>query len=91
MAPSAAFKLERIIKNSSDIVAIELICAWQGREFNPQYALAKNSEAIYQKIREHVPVIEQDTQLSGYIESISHLVRSGQIDEIVQSNIQDMK
>lgn len=91
MAPNAALKLERIIQNTCDIVSIELLCACQGREFNPQHSLARNSEDIYRLIRQDVPSIEQDEQLSGYIDTISEHVRSGAINSIVQQNIQDMK
>lgn len=91
MAPNAAYKLQKIIRNTSDILAIELLCAAQGRDFNPDYALAKNSGDIYDLIRVTIPTFEEDTQLSAYISAISEMVMSGAINNIVQENIREMK
>ncbi|MCF7808522.1 MAG: histidine ammonia-lyase [Candidatus Marinimicrobia bacterium] len=91
MAPNAAYKLQQVIRNTSDIVAIELLCACQGRDFNPKYSLAKNSGDIYDLIRQTIPEFEVDTQLSAYITSISEMILSGEIDRIVQNNIREMK
>jgi len=91
MAPNAAYKLQRIIQNTGEILAIELLCACQGRDFNPQYKLARNSGAIYDLIRKTIPSIQEDTQLSNHIEGITEMILTGAIDGIVQENIREMR
>jgi histidine ammonia-lyase len=84
MAPNAGHQLRQIISNTSTIVAIELMCAAQARDLNPQYALAQCSEDIYQLIRTQVPYLEVDGPLSMHIERISDFVTSGEISSIVK-------
>ena len=91
MAPNAGHQLKQVIANTSRIMAIELMCAAQGRDLNPQYHLAPCSEAIYQLIRKQVPYLKVDGPLSAHIEHIHDLVRTGQIARIVQQHIKDVK
>ncbi|MCF7822951.1 MAG: histidine ammonia-lyase [Candidatus Marinimicrobia bacterium] len=90
MAPAAGHQLRQILGNFRNINAIELLCAVQARDLNPRYGLARNSEAIYQLIRERVPYLESDGPLSVYIDHISQLLKSGKIAQIVKQNIQDL-
>jgi len=90
MAPAAGHQLRQIISNLSNIIAIELLCAAQARDLNPQYSLAATSQEIYQLIRKQVPYLQKDAPLSASIEHISGLVRGGSIAGIVKRNIQGM-
>ncbi|NQV29969.1 MAG: histidine ammonia-lyase [Candidatus Marinimicrobia bacterium] len=90
MAPHAGHQLRQIISNASTIFAIELMCAAQARDLNPQHKLAPCSEAIYQLIRLQVPYLEVDGPLSRHIEVISNLVASGEISAIVKQHSQEM-
>ncbi len=90
MAPNAGHQLRQIIDNTSNIIAIELLCAAQGRDLNPKYHLAPNSEDIYQLIRMEVPYLKADSPLSAYIEYIYKLVRKGDIAQSAIRNIQEL-
>ncbi|MCF7825330.1 MAG: histidine ammonia-lyase [Candidatus Marinimicrobia bacterium] len=83
MAPTAGHKLKQVISNASRIIAIELMCAAQARDLNPQYHLAPCSETIYQLIRQQVPYLEVDGPLSAHIEAIHEMIASGAIASIV--------
>ncbi|MCF6239650.1 MAG: histidine ammonia-lyase, partial [Candidatus Marinimicrobia bacterium] len=89
MAPNAGYQLQQVISNSTNIIAIELMCAAQARDLNPKYQLAVNSEDILQRIRIAVPYLEQDGPLSKHIDYISGLISSGEIAEIVHRNIRE--
>ncbi len=88
MAPNAAHQLKQIISNASRIIAIELMCAAQARDLNPQYHLAPSSEAIYQLIRKDVPYLEVDGPLSVHIENIHKIVAAGSIAKIVKQHME---
>ena len=90
MAPNAGHQLKQVIANTSNILAIELMCAAQARDLNPQYHLAPCSEAIYQHIRKQVPYLEVDGPLSMHIENISNMVSSGEISDIAKESIGDL-
>ncbi|NQV13867.1 histidine ammonia-lyase [bacterium] len=90
MAPIAGHQLMQIIRNASDVIAIELMCAAQAKDLNPKYNLAVNSEDIYQLIRMEVPYLISDGPLSAHIEYISNLIKSGEIAEIVSRNTQEL-
>jgi histidine ammonia-lyase len=88
MAPIAGHQLRQVISNASTIFAIELMCAAQARDLNPQFHLGPSSEAIYQLIRGEVPYLEVDGPLSGHIESIHGMISSGSIAEIVKNHLE---
>ncbi|NQV41485.1 MAG: histidine ammonia-lyase [Candidatus Marinimicrobia bacterium] len=88
MAPIAGHQLRQVISNASRIFAIELMCAAQARDLNPQYHLASSSEAIYQLIRKQVPYLEVDGPLSAHIEAIYEMVSSGAIADIVRQQLE---
>ena len=88
MAPNAGHQLKQVIANTSRIFSIELMCAAQAKDLNPQYHLAPCSKAIYSLIREDVPYLEVDGPLSAHIEAIHGLVSSGKIAEIVRHQLE---
>ncbi len=88
MAPIAGHQLRQVIANASRIFAIELMCAAQARDLNPQYHLAPSSEAIYQRIRQEVPYLEVDGPLSAHIESIYEMISSGDMAKIVRHQLE---
>lgn len=75
MGMTAALKLAQIVKNVETVLAIELLCAAQGLEFlKPLKPGPKLAEA-YLRVRQHVPALERDAQLSVFIESLAPVVR----------------
>ncbi len=87
MAPNAGHQLKQVISNASKIISIELMCAAQARDLNPQFHLAPCSESIYQLIRNKVPYLEADGPLSQHIEDIHEMVSSGSIADIVNKQL----
>lgn len=75
MGMTAALKLAQIVRNVEIVLAIELLCAAQGLEFLKPLKPGAKLAAVYYRVRERVPALERDAQLSGYIESLVPLVR----------------
>jgi histidine ammonia-lyase len=86
MGAASADKLERILANSEYVVAIELMCAAQALEFQrlspglgPRTALAF--------LREGVPRLTHDREMSSDIEWIRDRIMDGSLVEAVESAI----
>ncbi len=75
MGMTAALKFAQVVKNVETILAIELLCAAQGLEFLKPLKPGPKLQEVYERVRKIVPALEQDMQLSGYIESLVLLVR----------------
>ncbi len=74
MGMTAALKFAQIVRHVETVLAIELLCAAQGLEFLKPLKPGPKLQEVYAKVRERVPAIEQDVQLSGYIEALVPLV-----------------
>jgi histidine ammonia-lyase len=75
MGMTAALKLTQVVKNTELILAIELLSAAQGLEFLKPLKPAARLQTVYDRVRTIVPPLEQDMQLSHYIEALVPLVR----------------
>jgi len=75
MGMTAALKLAQIVRNVEIVLAIELLCAAQGLEFLKPLKPGPKLADVYRRVRQQVPALERDAQLSGYIESLVPLVR----------------
>jgi len=75
MGMTAALKFLQVVKNVEIILAIELMCAAQGLEFLKPLKPSPKLQEVYRRVRELVPPLERDVQLSGYIEALVPLVR----------------
>jgi histidine ammonia-lyase len=88
MGATAALKLRSVIDNVERILSIELMSAAQGVDFRKQAIgadknLGQGTRGVYVLIRQHIPFIESDTTMAGYIEKSRQLVASG---AVVQSH-----
>ena len=84
MGATAALKLRSVIDNVERILSIELMSAAQGVDFRKQVIgadklLGRGTRGVYALIREHIPFIEADTIMYGYIEKMRRLVASGEV------------
>ena len=75
MGMTSALKFAAVVKNVEMILAIELMCAAQGLEFLKPLKPSPRLAAVYDRVREVVPALERDAQLSGYIEALAPIVR----------------
>ncbi len=84
MGATAALKLRDVLDNVERILTIELMSAAQGVDFRKQSigadkVLGRGTRGAYALIREHVPFIESDTTMAGYIEKVRRLVANGNV------------
>jgi histidine ammonia-lyase len=84
MGATAALKLRGVVDNVERILAIELMSAAQGVDFRRQIIgaeknLGVGTRGVYALIREHIPFIESDTVMYGYIEAMRQLVANGKV------------
>jgi histidine ammonia-lyase len=94
MGCTAGLKLRQVIDNVERILALELMSAAQGIDFRKSAVgytarLGKGTQVAYDRLRERIPFIEQDTILYDYIEAARQLVSSGEMARAVNQNLQD--
>jgi histidine ammonia-lyase len=82
MGCTAGLKLRQVSANVEHILAIELMAAAQGIDFRRRVLgadtrLGKGTQPMYDRIRRHVPFVEEDTVLSGYLAAVHKIVVSG--------------
>lgn len=83
MATFAARRLSEIADNIGNIVAIELLAAAQGLDFQRPLRSSAPIEAAHALIRRHVPHLEVDRPMAPDIAAIAALVRDGAFDGFV--------
>ena len=91
MGPISARKAREIIKNVTDILAIELLAACQAVDILEPLKPGKFLNQIYTKIRELSPSMNQDRSLHKDIERVSKWIISGGIDEIISHSKPELK
>ncbi len=82
MGCTAGLKLRQVCANVEHILAIELMAAAQGIDFRrralgPNTRLGRGTQPIYERIREHVPFVAEDTVLSGFLAAVHRIVMDG--------------
>lgn len=82
MGCTAGLKLRQVATNVEHILAIELMSAAQGIDFRRRVLgantrLGKGTQPVYERIRQTVPFIEEDTLLSGYLAEVHKIVTRG--------------
>jgi histidine ammonia-lyase len=83
MGMTAARKLRRSVECLEYILGIELLCGAQALEYLKPLRPGRGVGKAYRVIREHVSPLEGDRVLSGDMEALAHLVRSGAFSAIV--------
>ena len=86
MATNAAHHTLQVVSSVEQILAIELLAAAQGLDFRreqlgPTACLGRGTRVAYELVREHIPFLEHDAQLSPLIETATQLIRSGALRE----------
>lgn len=84
MGSISARKLQSILANVQNILAIEVLCACQALEFRDRTKLAPATKAVYQLVREQVPALDEDRFLEPEIKKVRELITSGTIVETVE-------
>jgi histidine ammonia-lyase len=77
MGMMSARKARQVLRNVETVLGIELLCAAQGLEYRRPLRPGRGVERAYERLRERVPRLGADRQLSGDIETAAALVRAG--------------
>jgi histidine ammonia-lyase len=83
MGMAAALKLQQVIANVKNILAIELLCACQALEFLAPLQSGKLAEQARQMVRKVSPHIAKDRPLHADIARVASLVSEGTLAAIV--------
>jgi len=87
MGLTAAKKTMQIIKNAQYIIAIELLCACQAADLRGSEKLGKGTKIIYSTIRKEVPMLKEDRVLSGDIERVFKMIKSGKLIKTLEKHV----
>ncbi len=87
MGPIAARKAVAICGNVEHVLAIEWLCAAQGRDFFPHLKAGRGVEAAQACLRERVAKLDGDRYLKPDIDAAAELIRSGALVDAVEAEI----
>jgi histidine ammonia-lyase len=85
MGVTAARKARAICDNVERVLAIELLCAAQAREFHRDLRAGDGAEAAYKALRASVPAMDADRFLHDDIAAAHRLLASGEVVSSVQA------
>jgi histidine ammonia-lyase len=91
MGTNAALKIQRILKNTRNVLAIELLLGCQALDFKKGNKPGKGILAAYNLIRQNVPFIKEDSVLYPYVSQISDLIKTEKIRLTVENAIGELK
>ena len=75
----AARRLRDVLRNSRYVVAFEVLCACQAVDIRGTQGLATGTRHLYRIVRERVPYLSEDAQLTDYIEALAGLIATGEL------------
>ncbi len=87
MGMTAARKLREVVGNAEHIVAIELLCAGQAREFHRELRAGVGAGAAHAALRARVAPLEGDRFLHHDLELARELVASGELVRAVEAAV----
>ncbi|HUR27007.1 MAG TPA: aromatic amino acid lyase, partial [Planctomycetota bacterium] len=87
MGVTAARKARAIVDNVESILAIELLCAAQAREFQKDVHAGRGAQAAYDLVRKHIPPNDADRYLHADIAKARELITSGALCDTVGSTV----
>ena len=79
MGWGAARKLWDVLMNTRRVLAIEILCAAQGLEYRKPLVPSSRVQAVVAHIRNSVPVLDEDRELSSEIERLALMVATGEL------------
>lgn len=84
----SARKALQISEKLEYILAIELLSIYQAQQFiDPSVKLSSVTNALFDKIKQFVPLIEEDQLLHPYIEALKTFIHTGELLKIVEDVI----
>jgi histidine ammonia-lyase len=91
MGTIAARKLDRIVRNAENIVAMELLCAAQALDLLKPLEPAGAVRACWKLLREVVPFAAEDRVFSRDIEAIKNLIRSERLLSTLTASVGELE
>jgi histidine ammonia-lyase len=91
MGMTSAIKTRQIIENSWTVVAIELIAAAQAFDFRAPTPPSPATRAAYETVRKHVATLEEDRPLFNDINTLTRVVRAGDVLASVEKVVGALK
>ena len=88
MGVTAARKARAIVDNLEYVLAIEWLCAAQGREFHKELRAGRGAQAAQDLLREHVPANDADRFLHKDIQAARELLSSGALCAAVDAALE---
>jgi histidine ammonia-lyase len=85
MGVTAARKARAILDNTECVLAIELLCAAQGREFHKELRAGRGAQAAHEALRTKVQPLDADRFLHTDIESARSLIASGELCAAIEA------
>lgn len=83
MGWGAARKLQQVLANTANVLAVEIMCAVSAIEYRAPLAPSDHTAAVCALVREHVSRLEEDRPIGPDIEAISELICSGALNEVL--------
>ena len=87
MGTISARQAREIVKNSQQVVAIELLCGAQAMDLFTNLKPGDGTMAAYRIIRDVIPHLDKDRIISEDIEAMTQLIQSGKILDAVEKKI----
>lgn len=87
MGVTAARKGRQILDNVENVLAIEYLCAAQGREFHKDLKAGAGAEAAHELLRTRVKPLAADRFLQPDIEAARELIASGELVRAVEAAV----
>jgi histidine ammonia-lyase len=93
MGTISARKCREIIKNTEYVISVELLCATQAMDLltsDTHYKPGEGTRMAYNAIREKIPYLDKDRVVSGDMETMVALLRSGEIIRRVEEVVGEL-
>ncbi|MEY4066769.1 MAG: hypothetical protein RIR26_2977, partial [Pseudomonadota bacterium] len=91
MGMASALKLQRVLKNTSRVLAIEALAAAQGLEFHNPLQGGMGVRAAHQFIRSRSPALNCDRALATDIETVAESIFSGEFRKHVEQLLGELE
>ena len=83
MGWGAARKLQQVLANTANVLAVEIMCAVSAIEYRMPLVAAERTRAVCAIVREHVGSLGEDRPIGPDIEEIAELICSGAFNEVL--------
>ncbi len=90
MGTISARKAREIVKNTENVIAIELLCGAQAMDLFTNMKPGKGVMAAYKTIRKAVPHLDRDRILYKDAEKIKELMRTGELADEVEKKVGEL-